>query len=69
MSVVREGGKIGIPGLYVTADPGAEEAGAQVGNLQVPLTHLLLIHSLAHLFIDSLMLLIHPLMLTCSLVY
>ena len=40
MSVVREGGKIGIPGLYVTADPGAEEAGAQVGNLQVPLTHL-----------------------------
>jgi len=35
MSVVREGGKIGIPGLYVTADPGAEEAGAQVGNLQI----------------------------------
>eukprot|EP00656_Telonema_subtile_P055994 TRINITY_DN8846_c0_g1_i2.p4 TRINITY_DN8846_c0_g1~~TRINITY_DN8846_c0_g1_i2.p4 ORF type:complete len:188 (+),score=57.25 TRINITY_DN8846_c0_g1_i2:1119-1682(+) len=35
MSIVREGGKIGIPGLYVTADPGAEDAAAQVGNLQI----------------------------------
>jgi len=35
MSIVREGGKIGIPGLYVTADPGAADTGAQVGNLQI----------------------------------
>ena len=37
MSVVREGGAIGIPGLYVTEDPGAVDAGAQHGNLQASL--------------------------------
>jgi len=35
MSIVREGGKIGIPGLYVTSDPGAKDAASQVGNLQI----------------------------------
>eukprot|EP00936_MAST-01D_sp_MAST-1D-sp1_P001831 g1831.t1 len=35
MSIVREGGKIGIPGLYVTADPGGVDEGAQTGSLQI----------------------------------
>lgn len=35
MSIVREGGKIGIPGLYVTSDPGGVDQSAQVGNLQI----------------------------------
>jgi len=35
MSIVREGGAIGIPGLYVTEDPGAVDSGAQHGNLQI----------------------------------
>jgi glutathione-independent formaldehyde dehydrogenase len=35
MSIVREGGKIGIPGLYVTADPGGVDQAAQTGSLQI----------------------------------
>jgi glutathione-independent formaldehyde dehydrogenase len=35
MSVVRASGGIGIPGLYVTEDPGAEEAAAKTGNLSL----------------------------------
>jgi glutathione-independent formaldehyde dehydrogenase len=35
MEITRAGGAIGIPGLYVTEDPGAEEAGAKVGNLKI----------------------------------
>ena len=31
MDIVREGGSIGIPGLYVTSDPGGVDANAQVG--------------------------------------
>ena len=32
MSIVREGGAIGIPGLYVTEDPGAVDAASQHGD-------------------------------------
>jgi glutathione-independent formaldehyde dehydrogenase len=35
MSVVRASGGIGIPGLYVTEDPGGKEAGARTGNLSI----------------------------------
>ena len=35
MSIVREGGKIGIPGLYVTEDPGAVDESAKVGSLAI----------------------------------
>ena len=35
MEIARAGGAIGIPGLYVTADPGAEEKAAQTGNLSI----------------------------------
>jgi glutathione-independent formaldehyde dehydrogenase len=35
MSVVRASGGIGIPGLYVTEDPGAKEAAAKTGNLSI----------------------------------
>ena len=35
MSVVRASGAIGIPGLYVTEDPGATEAAAKTGNLSI----------------------------------
>ena len=35
MSIVRAGGAIGIPGLYVTEDPGAKEAAAKTGNLSI----------------------------------
>jgi glutathione-independent formaldehyde dehydrogenase len=35
MAVVREGGKIGIPGLYVTEDPGGVDEAAQFGNLSM----------------------------------
>jgi glutathione-independent formaldehyde dehydrogenase len=35
MEVTRAGGAIGIPGLYVTGDPGAVDAAAKVGNLQI----------------------------------
>ena len=30
MAVVKAGGGVGIPGLYVTADPGAKDAAAKV---------------------------------------
>lgn len=33
MKAARAGGKIGIPGLYVTEDPGAKEDAAKTGNL------------------------------------
>ena len=35
MEVTRAGGAIGIPGLYVTGDPGGVDANAKVGNLQI----------------------------------
>ena len=35
MSVTRAAGKLGIPGLYVTDDPGAEEKNAQTGTLGI----------------------------------
>jgi glutathione-independent formaldehyde dehydrogenase len=35
MSVVRASGGIGIPGLYVTEDPGAKEDAAKTGNLSI----------------------------------
>merc|ERR1711937_958469 len=35
MGLVREGGKIGIPGLYVTEDPGAVDDSAKFGNLSM----------------------------------
>lgn len=37
MEVTRVAGKIGIPGLYVTDDPGATDAAAQRGSLSVRL--------------------------------
>lgn len=35
MSIVRASGGIGIPGLYVTEDPGAKEDAARTGNLKI----------------------------------
>jgi glutathione-independent formaldehyde dehydrogenase len=35
MSVVRAAGGIGIPGLYVTEDPGSHEEAAKLGNLKM----------------------------------
>jgi glutathione-independent formaldehyde dehydrogenase len=35
MEITRAGGGIGIPGLYVTGDPGAVDDNAKVGNLQI----------------------------------
>ena len=35
MEVTRAAGKIGIPGLYVTDDPGAPDAGSRHGSLQI----------------------------------
>jgi len=35
MTVTRAGGSIGIPGLYVTGDPGAVDAAAKVGALSI----------------------------------
>ena len=35
MTITRAGGAIGIPGLYVTEDPGAKEEGAKQGNLRM----------------------------------
>ena len=35
MEVTRAGGAIGIPGLYVTADPGASDPGAKQGQLGI----------------------------------
>lgn len=37
MEVTRVAGRIGIPGLYVTADPGAGDAAARQGSLRVRL--------------------------------
>jgi len=37
MTVARAGGSVGIPGLYVTADPGAKDAQAQTGTLNMRL--------------------------------
>ncbi|SMC00070.1 glutathione-independent formaldehyde dehydrogenase [Hymenobacter roseosalivarius DSM 11622] len=35
MEITRAGGSIGIPGLYVTEDPGAEDKAAQKGSLSI----------------------------------
>lgn len=35
MEITRAGGAIGIPGLYVTEDPGAAYAAAKVGSLKI----------------------------------
>jgi glutathione-independent formaldehyde dehydrogenase len=35
MEVTRAGGQLGIPGLYVTGDPGGIDANARVGNLSI----------------------------------
>ena len=35
MTVVKAGGNIGIPGLYVTGDPGAVDEAAKIGSLQI----------------------------------
>ena len=35
MEVTRAGGGVGIPGLYVTDDPGAVDAAARSGNLSI----------------------------------
>lgn len=35
MAITRAGGAIGIPGLYVTGDPGASEAAAKEGSLRI----------------------------------
>ena len=37
MTVTRAGGKLGIPGLYVTGDPGAADEDAKEGTLKVRL--------------------------------
>jgi glutathione-independent formaldehyde dehydrogenase len=37
MTVTRAGGAIGIPGLYVTEDPGSKDEAAQQGNLRMRL--------------------------------
>jgi len=37
MDIVREGGSIGIPGLYVTEDPGAVDDAAKFGKLSMQL--------------------------------
>jgi glutathione-independent formaldehyde dehydrogenase len=37
MAVTRAGGRLGIPGLYVTGDPGAADPDAQEGTLKVRL--------------------------------
>jgi len=35
MNVTRAGGQLGIPGLYVTGDPGGVDADAKVGSLKI----------------------------------
>src|SRR5690625_1251651 len=35
MGITRAGGRLGIPGLYVTGDPGAEDKDAQEGTLKI----------------------------------
>jgi len=37
MDVTRAGGQLGIPGLYVTGDPGGVDAAAKVGSLSIRL--------------------------------
>jgi glutathione-independent formaldehyde dehydrogenase len=37
MTITRAGGAIGIPGLYVTEDPGAKDEASQQGNLRMRL--------------------------------
>jgi len=37
MTITRAGGAIGIPGLYVTEDPGSKDENAQQGNLRMRL--------------------------------
>jgi len=35
MAITRAGGVIGIPGLYVTDDPGAVDVNARIGNIGI----------------------------------
>ena len=35
MTITRAGGGIGIPGLYVTDDPGGVDENAKTGNLSI----------------------------------
>ncbi len=35
MTVTRSAGKLGIPGLYVTGDPGAADEAAKIGQLGI----------------------------------
>jgi glutathione-independent formaldehyde dehydrogenase len=35
MTLTRAGGAIGIPGLYVTEDPGSRDESAKMGNLRM----------------------------------
>ena len=35
MTITRAGGQVGIPGLYVTDDPGARDEAAMHGNLRM----------------------------------
>jgi glutathione-independent formaldehyde dehydrogenase len=35
MEVTREAGKLGIPGMYVTGDPGAADEAAKQGSLSI----------------------------------
>ena len=35
MTVTRAGARLGIPGLYVTGDPGRRDANAKIGTLKV----------------------------------
>ncbi len=35
MDITRAGGALGIPGLYVTGDPGASDPAAQEGSLSI----------------------------------
>lgn len=37
MSITKAGGRVGIPGLYVTEDPGAVDDAAKTGNLSIRL--------------------------------
>ena len=37
MAITRAGGSIGIPGLYVTEDPGSKDEAAHHGNLRMRL--------------------------------
>ncbi len=35
MEITRAGGSLGIPGLYVTGDPGGVDAAAKIGSLSI----------------------------------